>query len=150
MDRELNSTRSVYNSYIIDDGWNVPKNVIEVIDLRIEMAWKDAYELIKKQKEMHVGKWLTTEVAYQYERKAWAYLSINGGQYTGFVRELGENLQKKYGVTELEAVNILYGRHISDYVEKYFRMKNLIPLSINQQDVCNEVLEEYGYLAKSV
>ena len=31
----------------------------------------------------------------------------------------------KYGVTELEAINILNGKCISDYVEKYNRIKNL-------------------------
>ena len=37
----------------------------------------------------------------------------------------------KYGVTELEAINILNGKCISDYVEKYNRIKNL---TINKQE----------------
>ncbi len=41
MDRERNSTRTVYRSYVIDDGWNVPKEVIEAVDLRIEEAWAE-------------------------------------------------------------------------------------------------------------
>lgn len=37
-DREL-GYRSIYRTYIIDDGWQeVPKEVIEVIDLKIERA----------------------------------------------------------------------------------------------------------------
>lgn len=38
----------------------------------------------------------------------------------------------KYGVTELEAINILNGKCISDYVEKYNRIKNLIPLNVKK------------------
>ena len=41
MDRERNSTRTIYRSYVIDDGWNVPKEVIEAVDLRIEEAWAE-------------------------------------------------------------------------------------------------------------
>ena len=38
----------------------------------------------------------------------------------------------KYGVTELEAINILNGKCISDYVEKYNRIKNLISLNVKK------------------
>lgn len=99
MDRESNGTRSIYRSYVIDDGWHVPKSVIEVIDFRIEMAWKDAVELVKRQNLEHKGGWLTLSIAREYEEKAWPYLALNGGQYLGFVRELGTDLQKKYGLT---------------------------------------------------
>ena len=150
MDRESNGTRSIYRSYVIDDGWHVPKSVIEVIDFRIEMAWKDAVELVKRQNLEHQGAWLTLSIAREYEEKAWPYLELNGGQYLGFVRELGIDLQKKYGLTELEAMNILKGWHIFDYVNKYDRIKNLIPLNISCQSICEEVLEEYGYIEEAV
>lgn len=150
MDREIGRTRFFYDSYIIDDGWHVPKNVIEVIDLRIEMALKDAFAYVKKQNALHQGEWLTDSVARQYEEKAWPYLYINGKQYTGFVRELGIDLQKNYGVTELEAINILNGYHIGDYVHKYYCIKNLIPQGVNGQDICESVLEEYGYIREAV
>lgn len=150
MDRELLNTRTVYHSYIIDDGWHVPKNIIEIIDVKIEKALEDAIAFVKRQNALHKGQWLTTDVAKEYADRAWPYLILNGYQYTGFVKELGMELQEKYGVTQLEAVNILNGRSIPDYVNKYTRIKNLIPNRVNSQSICEEVLEEYGYIAQAM
>ena len=35
------------------------------------------------------------------------------------------------------------GRNVNDYLEKYYKMKNKIPLHFYAQDICNEVLDEY-------
>ena len=67
---------------------------------------------------------------------------LSAGQYVGMVRELGEELQKKYGVTELEAINILRNYNVSDYVNKYYRIKNLIPLRISEETVWEETLAD--------
>ena len=134
---------SVTRAYVIDDGWNLPYEVVEVIDLRIAKSKKEAYEDVVRQKKLHQGKWLTTQVAREYADKSWVYRIINGGQYIGEVREYGEQLQRDYGVTELEAINILFENNVSDYVSKYTRIKNLQPLIIDEQKICDMVVSEY-------
>jgi hypothetical protein len=52
-------------------------------------------------------------------------------QYIGKVKEIGEELRRLYGLTELEARNILFERNVSEYVNKYDRIRNLIPLGVN-------------------
>ena len=59
------------------------------------------------------------------------------------MRELEKELQEKYGVTELEAINIINGYHHRDYVEKYYRIKNCIPEGFDQQDICDSIAERY-------
>lgn len=86
MDREHISRRVIIRRYVIDDGWNVPQEII------------DDVELIKI-----------------------------------------------YGVTELEAINILNGYHLEDYADKYYKIKHLIPDRFSAQRICDGVLAEYGY-----
>lgn len=62
--------------------------------------------------------WLTQEVAVQYYKKA-KNIRQNTRQDIGKFRKLKEELMKKYEVTEIEAINILNGYHISDYIKKY-------------------------------
>lgn len=50
-------------------------------------------------------------------------------ELTGARRELYDELRRIYGVTVVEAVNILNGYHISEYVEKYQRIENMIPVN---------------------
>ena len=47
-------------------------------------------------------------------------------------RELRIELQKWFGLTEIEAINILNGNGITDYVNKYYRIKNEIVDSSNE------------------
>lgn len=148
--REQSRNREIYNNYIIDDGWNIPKEVIEVIELRIARAWQDAVAEMKKKRDAHKGAFITKEIADAYIHEAWPYRMVNGNQYTGFVRELGIDLQDKYGVTELEAINILNGIHVKDYIHKYDCMKNLIPPVVHTQAICDGVLHEYGYCQEVV
>ena len=61
---------------------------------------------------------LTREIAYTYRDRAGA-LPYNGMQDTGERRELRKELQERYGVTELEAINIINGFHIDAYCRKY-------------------------------
>lgn len=58
---------------------------------------------------------LTFEIAKGYRDKARS-LNEEGLQDTGVRRKLRIELQKRFGVTELEAVNILHGFNIKDYV----------------------------------
>ena len=145
-DRENSGYRSIYKSYAIDDGWKeIPEVIIEEISFCVQREWNYAYKLVCKEHTKHQGDWLTKEVAEKYEAKSWVYRVLNDNQYMGMVRKISEELQEKYGITELEAINILNGNHVSDYVEKYFRIKHRIPLNIDLQKVFDTVVGEIGY-----
>ena len=145
-DREKLGYRSIYQSYACDDGWKkIPEVVIEEFAFRVQREWNYAYTLVCKEHRNHRGDWLTKEVAEKYEAKTWVYRVLNDNQYKGMVRQMGEELQEKYGVTELEAVNILNGKHVNDYVQKYFRIRHRIPLNINLHEVYATVANELGY-----
>ena len=142
-DREQNSTRTICKSYVIDDGWNLPEEIIEVIDLTIEEAWESAVKRVEQLRAKHKGEWLTMDVAKKYRQLAAPFLAFYDGQNIKTVRELEKELQEKYGVTELEAINIINGYHHRDYVEKYYRIKNCIPEGFDQQDICDSIAERY-------
>lgn len=63
------------------------------------------------------------------------------------VREIGEELRREYGVTELEAINIMNGNNVEDYLNKYHRIQNRIPVNVNAQAICDELVFEYLELA---
>ena len=108
------------------------------------MAKKDMRtpeEVVRDQYRRHKGDWLTYEVAAAYRKKAEAY-GYGNSELTGTRFCLYEELQEKYGVTELEAVNILNGRCITDYVEKYQRIKNLVPLKTDKKKNVKDIEEE--------
>lgn len=140
--------RTIYRNYVVDDGWNLPKEVIEAIDLRISIEKEEAYKLARRAYNKHKGKWLTEKVARMYEAKSWVYRVLCDDQYVGKVREIGEELQAYYGVTEIEAINILRGNNIRDYVEKYERIRSCYYTPINEQQICNQIAEEYIALAQ--
>ena len=145
MDREHAVSRTVYNSYILDDGWNAPEEITEAIDLKIEEEWLAKYRRVVRQNRRHIGSWLTKKEANRYYQLARPFLAFYDGQYIGFVRELGKELQTDYGITEIEAINILRGYHINDYVDKYYRIKNLIPDMVDQQRICEDTVLECGF-----
>lgn len=64
------------------------------------------------------GEWLTEEICKAYREKAKG-LPQNSGQDTAEWRKLRIELQKLCDITEIEAVNILRGLNIRDYVNKY-------------------------------
>ena len=66
-------------------------------------------------KEEKIG--LSTEVAIQYYKKSQRLR--NNEQDVGSFRKLKNELMNKCNVTEIEAINILRGFHVSDYVKKY-------------------------------
>jgi len=144
MDREYSKVKQTYNRYVIDDGWSedMPKEVIETVDLRPQMTKEEALELVIKEHNNHKGAWIDENTVRLYRKQAKWFLSIMGYQYIGAVRELGEELQEKYGVTEEEAINILRGYHLKDYVNKYYRIKNLIPLNVDVDFISESEIEE--------
>jgi len=145
MDREYTNVRKIINSYIEDDGWKPPKEILEVITLRVETAYKNAYIEIIKQHNAHKGEYINHNVVKNYEMMALVIRLQYGNQYVGRMRELGEELQRIYGVTELEAINILNGKNTDDYINKYFRMEHLIPAHIDAQGIFDNTLSSYGY-----
>lgn len=140
---ERGSVRRIFNAQVYDDGWKPPYEVIEEIELRIGDAKRDAYRYVVEKNKKHKGDWLTKEVARQYAAKSWIYRVIERNQYCGKVREIGEELQRLYGVTEIEAINILFERNVDDYVNKYYRIQHRIPVYVNAQAICDDMAYEY-------
>lgn len=147
MDRERSGYRTIYKSYVIDDGWNLPMEVVETIDIKVQMAWQDAYKKVCKEHNEHKGSWLTKEIAEKYAAMSWIWRIMSHGQYIGKVREIGKELQHEYGVTELEAINILNEQNVSDYVNKYYRIQHKIPQTVNEQSICDDVVNKYLSIA---
>lgn len=88
---------------------------------------REAERLIN-EKNKHKGEWLTFEACNYYREKAKAYNKVNG-QDIGLKRKLRIELQNKYGLLDIEAINILNGFYISFYVEKYRRIKECLPFN---------------------
>lgn len=147
MDREENVSRTLYKSYVIDDGWHLPQEVVEAIDLRVQAAYEDAYRDVCREHDRHRGAWLTAEAVRSFFARSWVWRVIYEGQYIGMVREIGEELRREYGVTELEAINIMNGNNVEDYLNKYHRIQNRIPVNVNAQAICDELIFEYLELA---
>lgn len=98
--------------------------------MKKEKLSKEMQYLICK-KANHKGEWLTTEAAKEYYRRA-CEISNSPQEDAGQFRRLRIEFQERYGLTELEAINILNGYYVPDYVNKYYRIKNLIPLLRNK------------------
>lgn len=64
--------------------------------------------------------WLTREIANSYRDKYMASMSY---EIVGKNAEMVRELRERCGVTELEAVNILRGANIADYIYKYMRLR---------------------------
>ena len=79
--------------------------------------------MIKKH-DAHRGEWLTEYDAKEYCERA-RKLVYSDFQDIGDRRELRIELQTRFGLTQVEAINILNGCHIDDYITKYDHIKNL-------------------------
>lgn len=82
-----------------------------------------AQERINQEHAQHKGEWLTAEVCEYYKKEADA-INEYDSQDVRRHRELRLELQEKYGLTEVEAINILNGNNVSDYLLKYRRILN--------------------------
>lgn len=58
---------------------------------------------------------LTIAIANEYKRRA-SQLQVDGLQDIGKRRELRMELQHRCGLTELQALNIINGFHVLDYI----------------------------------
>lgn len=84
-------------------------------------------ERINAENMQHKGMWLTQEICEEYRKKAEAINKLDC-QDVDKHRDLRLELQNTYGITQIEAINILNGNNISDYVNKYSRVMNRVPI----------------------
>lgn len=76
----------------------------------------------------HKGEWLTREACEEYRKKAEA-INKNDPQDVDKHKELRLELERRFGVTQIEAINILNGFNTGDYVNKYTRIMNRTPIN---------------------
>jgi hypothetical protein len=87
-------------------------------------------ERLMNEHEKHKGLWLTAEAVAEYQKRA-RRVSTIGDQDIGARRALRKEFQEKYGLLEIEAINILNGFHGAFYVEKYRRIQSCLPWNTN-------------------
>lgn len=92
---------------------------------------KDPYEeLVEAQHAYHIEhayEWLTDESVGECRRKYGSALQRGENEVDAEMKCRME-LQQIYGLTELEATNVLRGYHARDYISKYRRIRELIPI----------------------
>ena len=103
----LSSSYAIVVSNIMEAGTKVKKNLIEYL---------------LKEKAKYKGKWLTWDAVNEYRRRA-QNLKKSSGEITKDLRLLVLELMDEYGVTEIEAINIVNGYNTADYVQKYTLMQ---------------------------
>lgn len=83
---------------------------------------------------------LTQEIAIRFSNEAKRIKGTSCGEIQ--IRKLRNELVDTYGVTELEAINILNGYHILDYIQKYEIMYGKIvpPIDENKKRANRELL----------
>lgn len=94
---------------------------------------QDAIDAVNEQYRNHKGKWLTMETVEKYQARV-RMLDISSNEMIGTKYEIMLEIMAEYGVTQLEATNILNGFHVADYVNKYYRIQNKIPLDIKEKN----------------
>lgn len=80
------------------------------------------HRISPKEKAKHKGKWLTWDAVNECRRRA-QNLKKSSGEITKELRLLVLELMDEYGVTEIEAINIVNGYNTADYVQKYTLMQ---------------------------
>ncbi len=98
----------------------------------------------------HKGKWLDREAVTFYRKQMQDI--YDDGQNNGKFRALREEMQKEYGLTEIETTNLLRGFHTGDYLLKYDRIKNMTPYREELESVdgdINLIMEEMSKLTRA-
>ena len=91
----------------------------------------DPQTWIEKQHDRHVKngfKWLDFKAVNQYYK---LYASSN--KTTGIQKALCDELTQIYGVTEVEALNILRGFNTEDYINKYERIRTKTSVNVKKK-----------------
>jgi hypothetical protein len=110
----------------------------KVILMKIQELWEEhlkqrrlnAKEWVHKQYDRHIRndfQWLDSDAAHKYHK---IFMETNRDATSQ--RRLADELMKIYGVTDIEAINILHGRNVGDYISKYERIKDRIPVNIKK------------------
>ena len=84
-------------------------------------------EWVQFEHDTHKGEWLSIEAAKDYREKA-SSLDDSTGMLIGERRRLVMEMVKRFDITEVEALNIMNGGSILDVVNRYNRIRDLIPL----------------------
>lgn len=84
-------------------------------------------ERLVNEKNKHKGEWLTEEAVAYYQEKA-KNVSQSNHQDIGAKHALRQELQERFGLLEIEAINILNGFYARFYIEKYKRIKDCLPM----------------------
>ena len=82
-----------------------------------------AREWVRKQHDEHKGLWLAAAACEEFQKRA-KYCAGNDGSDIGMRRALRKEFQEMYGLLEIEAINILSGYHVSDYLRKYYMIEH--------------------------
>ena len=90
----------------------------------------DSYE---KKRAAHKGLWLTSKEDVEGYIQLAKELKGNRNQDTGARRKLKEVLQEEFGLTDIEAVNILNEHNIQDYITKYTNLLNMVIPGIDKE-----------------
>ncbi len=95
---------------------------------------------LKRELQSHKGKWLTEEEVRKIQKRA-EKLPNTDGQMIGERRKLCFEIMEEYGIDEIEATNIINGYGSKNYVVKYSRIRNQVPLRIRRADEVEETEE---------
>lgn len=149
-EREKRNEILGYIYKLVDDGWVIPgideegsgklEEIIETIEATIAWTSQTAMNRLAKERKKHKGAWLTRDVVEYYSMKAKLFRPQTRNQYIGRLKELGNELQEKYGVTEIEAINILFEHNTEDYINKYYQMEHLVPECPSYETICEDVV----------
>ena len=106
--------------------------------VKIQELWEEslkqrrlnAKEWVNKQYDSHIRndfQWLDLDAAHKYYKK---FMETNRDATSQ--RRLADKLMKIYGVTDIEAINILHGQNVGDYISKYERIQDRIPVNVKK------------------
>lgn len=104
----------------------------------------------KKEKKLNYthrddAEWLSREICDYYVREA-SKLKSEDASDVGLRRQLRKELQNRCDILELDALNIINGYHIDDYIRKYEYFRAVLEGSISEDDKKNRkgaYTEEY-------
>lgn len=128
-DRELSKVRTYFYRYVADDGWNPPEEVISEMEIKFYKTISERKKYLDQQHRLHKGDWITMDIMKDYAKRGSVWYRVYAGQYIKELRKLGNELIEKYGVTEIQAINIVSGQR--KLFEDYFRIYE----SIRTRDV---------------
>ncbi len=80
----------------------------------------------KPKREIHSGEWITIENATLYSEIGKLLLPETNGQIIGEAREFAIRIMKKYGLNEIEAINVVRGNLLKDIVHRYDKLREKI------------------------